>query len=328
MAKHLNNNLIIKEIASQMVAFSVAEGGAMGTPGSLLLLTDEKELYETNYIYDETAGKVLKMFPIIRQCMNSLRAKDGELPIGWKYTYLGYGNHLFMLDWLDVLFYNNIGRNTPESEIYALWIKMVVKIMDRLASKEHFEKKDRYRQNLNIVPHNAQREKIEKQRFVRKTLSAEWENLYNRIEKVVAIGINPSTAQDDKSDNTITKLCRFLDRYGFNNVTMLNLFEGVSSQQDKIDRSTETDFDSKRNVLDKADIILIVWGLKGYSESKMKAMPVLMDYVDKLYYIENSNGKYPVHPSRLPYESKIKPICNAKGFAACGLHGKRRNRKT
>lgn len=328
MVKHLNDNLITKEFISHIAAFSAAEGGAMGDPGSLLLLTDEKELYETNLIYDETAGSVLKKFPVIRRCIDSLGIKGGGLPAGWKYTYLGAGNHLFMLDWLDILFYKIIDRNALESEIYTLWIETAVKILDGLASKEHFEKGENgCRQNLNIVPHDAQRENIKTKGFVRKTLSAEWNSFSNRTENIVAIGINPSTAQNGKSDNTVTRLCRFLDTYGFNNVTMLNLFESVSSTQDKINESAETDFNSNRDVFDEADIILIVWGLEGYGENKLKAMSVLMDYVQKLYCIKNPNGKYPAHPSRLAYDSEIIPISGAEDFAACGLHEKKSSRK-
>lgn len=162
------------------------------------------------------------------------------------------------------------------------------------------------RTNLKIEPYNADRE-YSCNGMTRAALCAEWDNPHNRKEKIVAIGINPSTAQNGESDNTITKLCRFLDMYGFNNLSMLNLYEDVSSVQLKGEKSI-TDFKTKREVFNKADIILIVWGFddtKDLKELKNNALEVLEDYADKLYCIETDSGKFPAHPSRMHYDWNI-----------------------
>ena len=100
------------------------------------------------------------------------------------------------------------------------------------------------RTNLKIKPFNAERNYTDNG-MTRELLCAEWDNEFNKQEKVVAIGINPSNAHNGKSDNTITKLCRFIDMYGFNNLTMLNLYEDVSSVQIKGEKC-KTDFKEKR----------------------------------------------------------------------------------
>lgn len=162
------------------------------------------------------------------------------------------------------------------------------------------------RTNLKIKPFNAEQNEYTGKGMTRESLCAEWDNA-NKQEKIVAIGINPSTAHNGKSDTTITKLCRFLDMHGFNNLSMLNLYENVSSTQLKGEK-IKTDFSTKRAIFDDADIILIVWGVNNKEELKKlkdNAKKVLTDYADKLYCIKNSKGKSPAHPSRLHYNWDI-----------------------
>ena len=164
------------------------------------------------------------------------------------------------------------------------------------------------RTNLKIKPFNADREYTDNG-MRRGLLCAEWNNSTNRKEKIVAIGINPSMAHNGKSDTTITKLCRFLDMHGFNNLIMLNLYEDVSSVQVKGSK-VATDFGTKKGIFDEADIILIVWGFddkEDLRELKSNATKVLADYPGKLYCIMNNMGKYPAHPSRMHYNWNIVP---------------------
>ncbi len=174
-------------------------------------------------------------------------------------------------------------------------------------SKQNYQKvHDTHRMDFEIKPFDAERKDIGNNNCIRESLSVTWKGPLDK--KILAIGINPSVAKTGKSDCTMTKLCRFLDMYGFNNVHMINLYEGVSPQQGNIPQGTETDFEQKRQLFKQADIILIVWGIGGNSkrkERKLEAMKVLADYNDRLYAIMNPKGKYPAHPSRMPYESTL-----------------------
>ena len=111
MIKMLDKTQITKEFAEHIVAISIAESGAMGNPGNIIFITDEKELYETNYIYDGKVKEIFKVFSILHQCTDFIFGKNNESPIGWEYTYLGAGNHLFLLEWVDILFYKIVDRN-------------------------------------------------------------------------------------------------------------------------------------------------------------------------------------------------------------------------
>lgn len=165
------------------------------------------------------------------------------------------------------------------------------------------------RLDLVIVPFDAEQSKGGAKGKFRELLRVEWDEKEKRPE-AVAIGINPSTAHNGKSDTTITKLCRFLDMYGFRKLSMLNLYEDVSSTQLTGEEKIETDFNTKRQMFDEADMILVVWGYsknKELERLKTQANQVLMDYSDKLYCIRTKSGKYPAHPSRMHYCWEIVP---------------------
>ena len=139
---------------------------------------------------------------------------------------------------------------------------------------------------------------------VRPILQANWTPRTARKGRIIAIGINPSRAgeRDNVSDSTLTKLCKFLEMYGFDNLTFLNLFSCVSTKQ-TIDEASATDFEAQRELLESADVIVIAWGADRhqYADQKRDALKVLNDYREKTYCIQNKRGAYPIHPSRMGY---------------------------
>lgn len=140
----------------------------------------------------------------------------------------------------------------------------------------------------------------------RANLTVSWESEGTRT--AVAIGINPSKANDTRSDKTLTTLARFLDTYGFSQFTMLNIFQTYSTNQDGINRLSRTDFSRYQDVLESADAIFIVWGVSAaYSQEKEEILQILREYQDKLFCIEGTNKRSPLHPSRMSYECTIAP---------------------
>ena len=57
---------------------------------------------------------------------------------------------------------------------------------------------------MNIKISNAAHKPTGGNKFSREKLYATWDSGVNKRKKIVAIGINPSTAKDNKSDNDIT----------------------------------------------------------------------------------------------------------------------------
>lgn len=137
----------------------------------------------------------------------------------------------------------------------------------------------------------------------REMLTVYWDSEHNK--KAVVIGINPSKANDIRSDKTLTTAGRFLDAYGISEFKMLNLFMSYSTQQDDIKKETLIDLNDYRKDFEKTDLIVIAWGVdNNYCEEKERALNIIKDYKEKVYCIEK-NGSMPLHPSRISYESNL-----------------------
>lgn len=78
------------------VAFSVAEGGAMGHPGRVVIIDETNDVYDF-YLHELEKDDVMKILPALYE---SKREVLGIAPStsGWKRVYLGMGNHLMVAD--------------------------------------------------------------------------------------------------------------------------------------------------------------------------------------------------------------------------------------
>lgn len=138
----------------------------------------------------------------------------------------------------------------------------------------------------------------------RTSLTVYWKSKSNKT--AVAIGINPSKANDTRSDKTLTTLARFLDAYGYCEIKMLNIFESYSTDQRGIDRVTTTDFYSYEDIFNEVDSIFIVWGVDdSYLDEKNCILNLLKKYDYKVFCVQNARGNFPIHPSRMSYDNDI-----------------------
>ncbi len=164
-----------------------------------------------------------------------------------------------------------------------------------------FTIKHEVNKNLQVSTSSGKYSEDNKNRSI---LTVAWESKYTKT--AIAIGINPSKANDSRSDKTLTTLARFLDAYGYKEFKMLNLFESYSTEQSGIDKKTKTNFREYSSDLESADSIFIVWGVSNnYQEEKEMALGVLQEYHSKLLCLQNDNGSKPIHPSRMSYQNKI-----------------------
>ena len=97
---------------------------------------------------------------------------------------------------------------------------------------------------------------------------------------------------------------------------MLNLFQSYSTPQSGIVTSTATDFNNYLTLFEQVDAIIIVWGMGNeYAKEKSEALEVLKSYEGKLYCIKKCD-RYPLHPSRIPYDSSLVKCSVGKGVIA------------
>ena len=138
----------------------------------------------------------------------------------------------------------------------------------------------------------------------REILTVHWQSKYT--ETAIVIGINPSKANNSRSDLTLTKLGRFLDQYGYCRFEMLNIFTSYATYQEDIVREDITIFENYRSKFHDTKFIFIVWGVGNqYQEEKNNVLAFLRQYREKIYCFQNLKGTSPIHPSRMSYAYNI-----------------------
>ena len=127
--------------------------------------------------------------------------------------------------------------------------------------------------------------------FMNKT----WDELKKRA---VLIGINPGYANGIKGDNTLTNVINYLVDKGYGSLSILNLFSNVDFKKNKL--SCATNFNNYKEILEKADLIIISWGTdkRKYSIQKKEAESILKLYSEKIFTFVNQS-KQAVHQKRI-----------------------------
>lgn len=92
-----------------------------------------------------------------------------------------------------------------------------------------------------------------------------WRRWRRKDGMIAYIGLNPSTANAVKNDNTITKLIKITEHNGYGGFFMLNLFAYISTDPDKLlDKSVNT-IGPRNNAYiryyaSRAKMVVFCWG--------------------------------------------------------------------
>ena len=70
---------------------------------------------------DVSFRDVVRLFPIIKQCRFGVFGFDSEVPAGWNYVNLGFGNHLIVADEVYGEFQNLTKDCKWEGDYYQAW---------------------------------------------------------------------------------------------------------------------------------------------------------------------------------------------------------------
>ena len=132
-----------------------------------------------------------------------------------------------------------------------------------------------------------------------------------------AIGLNPSTADDENSDPTMRKIEGFANENGFDSVIMLNLYPLRATNPHALPKATECDEELLiRNVQEISKVvpnnatILVCWGSNINTRTYLRRSLSLI-----AKELETKNCNYvaialtvcedPKHPSRIAYKKFI-----------------------
>ena len=141
---------------------------------------------------------------------------------------------------------------------------------------------------------------ISKDKIYRYTLSRTWDSTK---PTVLFIGLNPSIADENIDDPTITRCINFAKDWGYGTLLMANLFAFRSTYPKEIyliDDPIGKDNDHYLlECVKQSDLIIACWGNNGTYMDREK---IIKELVPNLYCLQKNKNGTPHHPLRLPRE--------------------------
>lgn len=147
-----------------------------------------------------------------------------------------------------------------------------------------------------------------KDRKYRYVLTRIWSNKSEEDAKMVTfIGFNPSTADENENDPTITRCINFAKSWGYDGLYMINLFAYVSTSPDELNNDNIDPIGNENDKFiakytKKAYKVVCVWGNNGSFKNRSKE--VLSKLNEKYCLVLNKTGE-PRHPLYVAADTKL-----------------------
>ena len=127
------------------------------------------------------------------------------------------------------------------------------------------------------------------------------------------IGLNPSTADETKSDPTVTRCMNYARQWGYDGLIMTNLFayrstdpKALKAVDDPV--GPENDRYLIMSAI-KASLVAAAWGNHGgYLGRDGRVGSKLLQYRSKLHVLKRTKLGYPSHPLYLKSDLKPEPL--------------------
>ncbi|KKN78150.1 hypothetical protein LCGC14_0353770 [marine sediment metagenome] len=132
----------------------------------------------------------------------------------------------------------------------------------------------------------------------------------NQPGRMLCIGVNPSKADEDRSDNTVTRCCNFARREGYGVLEMANL-NAFRATDPKIMRAASDPVgpDNDRYLLEairRCDVIVVAWGIHGaFMGRDLEVFRLIGQERKNAFCFGLTNGGFPRHPSRLANNTEL-----------------------
>lgn len=155
---------------------------------------------------------------------------------------------------------------------------------------------------------------ISPDRLYRYALSRQWEG---GGPVALIIGLNPSTADATKDDNTIRRCIRFATNWGYGSLWVGNLF-AYRTKDPVTMKAAENPIGPDNNkwlsrLSGDADLVVAAWGNHGSYQGRDKEVLALLG--DMMCFGLTKLGQ-PKHPLYLPYNTKLIKLDSPAGRRA------------
>lgn len=134
--------------------------------------------------------------------------------------------------------------------------------------------------------------------------------LSNNLARMLCIGVNPSKADEYRSDNTITRSCNFARRFGYGVLEFGNL-NAFRATDPKIMKAASDpvgpDNDRYlREAIQRCGLIVVGWGIHGaFMKRDQTVLSMISSENKEIYCFGTTNGGFPRHPSRLANNTEL-----------------------
>lgn len=145
----------------------------------------------------------------------------------------------------------------------------------------------------------------------RKYRYALWRIWDKTLPCIQFIGLNPSTANETKSDPTITRVIGFATSWGYGGVYMTNLFSFVTAYPKELILPEAQDKSNDmwlQNIGEKCNMVVFAWG--NFKQAREQALIVEKYFPDAYALVINRDGS-PRHP--LYVKADVVPVKYNKG---------------
>lgn len=126
----------------------------------------------------------------------------------------------------------------------------------------------------------------------------------------MCIGLNPSTANSEENDPTITRLVGILSVNGYGGFHMMNLYGLISTDPNGLTSHPNPEGENNKwvfNVRQLCQDVIFCWG--NFRQAQHRGKKMALKYPEALCFGKNKNGS-PKHPLYLPKDvhiTKFKP---------------------
>ncbi len=145
-------------------------------------------------------------------------------------------------------------------------------------------------------------------RSYRYTLGREWDPT---LPTIVFVGLNPSTADEERDDPTIRKCIGFAKLWGYGGIVMLNLFAFRATKPADMKRAAEPIGELNRSAFidaTKGRKVVAAWGVHGSHRERSKELLRLATFAGvSLECLGTAKDGEPRHPLYLPYTTPLEP---------------------
>lgn len=121
----------------------------------------------------------------------------------------------------------------------------------------------------------------------------------------MCIGLNPSTANAEENDPTISNLMRILHKNGYGGLYMMNLFALISPNPDDLRACPDPVKDNDKwihTIRPLCDEVIFCWG--NFKQAGYRSKIMVQMYHEALCFGKNKNGS-PKHPLYLKNNVKL-----------------------